>query len=376
MLLTRPILGEREKEVITSIHETHEQLRFMLRDAPPWHGYLHRIAFARNVQASTSIEGHNVSLDDVVAAIDGSTSLEASDADWNAVSNYRDATTYVIQLSDDLHFQYSSPLLMSLHFIMMRHDLSAMPGLVRPGRAVVRSKGGPSVLPDDLDYQDVPNLLLELVGGLNENNDDSPAIVQAGMAHLNMMLIHPFKDGNGRMARGLQTLVLARERTLAPAFSGIEEYLGRNIRAYYEALAEVFSGRSNGEGDARPWIRFVLVAHIRQAATLGRRIRESERLWEAIDEQRQHDGLQKRTMGSMYNAATGLQIRRPDHIRYAEVSERVATSDLKKMVDAGLMRAVGERRGRHYVAANRLRRLRLRTKEEHVPFSDPFEKTT
>ena len=39
-------------------------------------------------------------------------------------------------------------------------------------------------------------------------------------------------------------------------------------------------GQWNPARDARSWIRFVLVAHYRQAHTLGRRIRESERLWE------------------------------------------------------------------------------------------------
>ena len=373
MLLTPPVLGGRETEVIASINETREQLRFMLREEPGWYDFLRRMTFARNVQASTSIEGHNMTLDEVVASIEGSIVPEASQTDWNAVSNYRDATTYMVQLTDDPHFEHSAALLRSLHFMMMKHDLSAMPGLLRPGEVGVRSRGGRGVLPTDLDYQKVPNLLNELVAALNGNSGDDPAIVQGGMAHINMMMIHPFKDGNGRMARALQTLVLARERILAPALSSIEEYLGRNTRAYYQALAEVFSGGSNRKDDVRPWIRFVIVAHFRQSMTLGRRIRESSRLWEAIDERRQHDHLQKRTMGSLYNAAMGQRIQRPDHIRYAEVSERVATSDLKRMVDVGLMRAVGERRGRHYVASNRLRRLRLQIQEESSPIPDPFD---
>ena len=44
----------------------------------------------------------------------------------------------------------------------------------------------------------------------------------------------------------------------------------------------------------------------------------------------------------LYNAAMGFRVRRSDHIDYAEVSERVATSDLKKMVDRGFLTAIGE----------------------------------
>jgi Fic family protein len=69
------------------------------------------------------------------------------------------------------------------------------------------------------------------------------------------------------MARALQTLVLTRERIAAPVFSSIEEYLGRNTQAYYDILAEVGAGSWNPHRNARPWIRFCLTAHYRQAMT-------------------------------------------------------------------------------------------------------------
>ena len=57
------------------------------------------------------------------------------------------------------------------------------------------------------------------------------------------------------------------------------------------------------------------------------------------------------------------------------MSERVATSDLKKLVEVGLLRAVGDRRGRHYVASERLQDLNRRIQEERKPIPDPFEDT-
>jgi Fic family protein len=50
------------------------------------------------------------------------------------------------------------------------------------------------------------------------------------MAHLNLVVIHPFRDGNGRMARALATLVLSRSDIGEPEFSSIEEWLGANTR--------------------------------------------------------------------------------------------------------------------------------------------------
>lgn len=375
MLFSAPSLNDLELEVIASIDETRDRLRFMLREPRRWYGPLRRTAFARNVQASNSIEGHNVSLDDAAAAIDGGVPLEATDEDWDAVHNYWDAMTYVIQLADDPHFAYSEALVRSLHFMMMRHDLTAMPGLYRPGAVFVWSTGEREVVYEGPDPDEVPALIEEMVVELNGDAGAHPTMIRAAMAHLNLVMVHPFKDGNGRMARALQTLVLARERILAPQFSSIEEYLGRNTPAYYDVLGEVGGGKWNPARDARPWIRFVLVAHYRQAHTLGRRIRESERLWEAIDGERLPAGLDERTMGSLYNAAVGLRVRRPDHIDYADVSERVATSDLKKLVEVALLRAVGDRRGRYYVASERLQDLNRRIQEERKPIPDPFEDT-
>ena len=79
-------------------------------------------------------------------------------------------------------------------------------------------------------------------------------MIRAAMAHLNLVMIHPFRDGNGRMARCLQTLVLAREGILSPEFSSIEEYLGRNTQAYYDVLADAGAGHWQPERDARPWV--------------------------------------------------------------------------------------------------------------------------
>src|SRR2546430_8694489 len=96
----------------------------------------------------------------------------------------------------------------------------------------------------------VPSLMKTLVKSLAAQ--DEPPLVAAAMAHLNLVMIHPFKDGNGRMARCLQTLVLARENIVAPVFSSVEEYLGRNTEAYYSVLSDVGRGAWNPSNDARP----------------------------------------------------------------------------------------------------------------------------
>src|SRR5258708_12735627 len=121
----------------------------------------------------------------------------------------------------------------------------------------------------------------ELVEHLNAQSP-CPSMVRAAMGHLSLVMIHPFADGNGRMARCLQTLVLAREGIIDPWFSSIEEHLGKNTQAYYDVLAVVGKGTWSPKSDARPWLHFCLTAHYRQAKTLLRRSKEMRRIWDKL----------------------------------------------------------------------------------------------
>lgn len=73
---------------------------------------------------------------------------------------------------------------------------------------------------------------------------DVPPLVAGAMAHLDLVMVHPFKDGNGRMARATQTLVLAREGILGgparalPALAEAARGL-RLRRSTYRALADI-----------------------------------------------------------------------------------------------------------------------------------------
>lgn len=194
------------------------------------------------------------------------------------------------------------------------------------------------------------------------------------MAHLNLVMIHPFRDGNGRMSRCLQTLVLAREGILPKDFSSIEEYLGANSESYYGVLGEVGGGRWQPTRDATPWVRYCLEAHYIQGASVLRRVQESERMWISINELREERGLPERTMAALFDAALLIRIRNASYRAVLkawdeEISNGVATADLRAMVEGGLLVQKGQKRGTHYEAADPLRSIRSRVREGRKPIS-------
>jgi Fic family protein len=379
MLFGSPEIDDAEAAVLDRIDELRRTLRYQVAGRRRWIGTLRRVSFARALQGSNSIEGYNVTLDDAVAAADNEEPLDAAGETWAAVSGYRDAMTYIVQLADDPYFNYSEDLLRSLHFMMLSYDLSKLPGRWRRGPIYVHNEATGQIVYEGPDASAVPNLMAELTATL-KSATTGPVLVRASMAHLNLVMVHPFRDGNGRMARALQTLVLAREGILAPELCSIEEYLGQNTQAYYDVLSGVGRGTWRPESDARPWVRFSLTAHYRQAQTLLRRVKQAERLWVLLEREVQQERLPERVIPSLFYVSGGRRLRRVTYRSLAaasdlgEISEAMATRDLKALVEADLLVAVGERRGRHYLPTDRLRAIRARTREQRGPeIEDPFE---
>ena len=231
MLFKPAPLGTPELRAIERITQLKETLAYAVGATPGrWQGLLRRSALARAARGSNSIEGYHISVDDAIAVAEGENPLDANAEAIDAVRGYQTAMTYVLQLANDPHFTYSAALLRSLHFMMIQHDLAKNPGRWRPGHIYLHDDEKRKVVYEGPPAEDVPSLITELEADLNDSTEGAPPMVRAAMAHLNLVMIHPFSDGNGRMARCLQTLVLARAGTLAPQFSSIEEYLGNNTR--------------------------------------------------------------------------------------------------------------------------------------------------
>jgi len=328
------------------------------------------MAYARAIHGSNTMEGVNATLDDALAAVDGDLPTNPQDENWLALTGHRDAMDYIIQLSKESSFEHNEGTLLALHFMMMKHELDKNPGRYRPGPVHVTNMSTGQTVYEAPDAELLPSLMREMVASLNERNP-LPILVRGAMAHLNLTMIHPFRDGNGRMARALQTFVLAREGILDPRFSSIEEYVGRNSIAYYAVLGEVGQGAWHPTNDALPWIKFCLTAHYFQARTLLKRLAEAGALWEKLDQETKSRRIPPRTISALMDAATGRRIRNPAYRKESDVSAQVAKRDLKSLVDAGFLIPQGEKRGRTYTATKFLLGLREECKIDR-PIADPF----
>ncbi len=373
MLFKAEKLTQAEKDVIAKIEEARKALKYNLATPRRWRVLLRRNTLARCVRGSNSIEGYNVTAEDAIAAVEGEEPLDADREAWLAVTGYRTAMTFVLQLTKDPNFIYSEGFIRSLHFMMVQHELSKNPGNWRPGTIYVRDEARNEVVYEGPDVEMVPGLIEKLIEYLNDQDDCPHGLVKGAMAHLNLVMIHPFSDGNGRMARCLQTLVLGREGILEPEFSSIEEYLGRNTQDYYNVLARTGEGSWHPKNSTRAWIQFNLTAHFRQATTLVMRTRVMDRLWQELELDLSRHGLPERLVYAVADGAIGYRVRNSSYRNLAELSDIMASRDLKAAVDAGFLIPTGERRGRLYLGSPQVRALFDKLRSEHIKsVPDPF----
>jgi Fic family protein len=363
MIFQTPVLDSDSLAVLSKIDTLKRRVGSVLQQPQRWDGLLRRTMQAKALRGSNTIEGYNVTVDDALAAVEGEEPLDADSTTWAEIVGYRQAMTYVIQLALDPSSRVSCDIVKSLHFMMLQHDLTKSPGQWRPGQIFVKREETGETVYEGPDAGMVPDLMSELCRELNGSSADH-LIVRGAMAHLNLVMIHPFRDGNGRTARCLQTLVLAHGGHISPVFISIEEY--------YKVLAEVGAGSWQPERDAAPWIRFCLKAHFRQVTTVLNRMERVERIWNALELEIKRSGLPERSIMALADAAMGLRVRNPTYRKAADITDGVAGRDLRLLVENGFLEPRGEKRGRYYVAAAPIIKIRADNETRNRMIDDPF----
>jgi hypothetical protein len=354
VLFTTPIPANALGSQLRELDGLRERLGDVTGVAGPWLGHVRRQVRASTMESSLAIEGYHVPAGEGPGIVAGSDIPEPGDTDRMALVSYARAMDHVATMARDPHFRWLDRVILDLHFDACAFQRGRRPGLWRAGPSHVTSLGGgpPAYTCPDADR--VPALMGEVVDWLQHGDLDAHVAVRAAMAHLHVVSVHPFADGNGRISRIVQSLVLARAGLLAPEFSSIEEYLGRNTGDYYRVLHDVQGGSYRPEREAGRWVRFCVAAHIQQARERLDQIAAATARWTALEELVESRGWPDRLVIALEQSLVdGLE--RKAYAAEADISLATATTDLRRLVDAGLVIRQGRTRSTQYVAAEELR---------------------
>ena len=202
---------------------------------------LRRINRIRTIQGSLAIEGNTLSEEQITAILDGKRVLapprEIQEA-RNAIAAYDHLGQWRPASEKDL---------LQAHRIMMGGLVDDAGTYRRRGVGVV---AGDHVVHMAPQASRVPMLMANLLGWLSAS--DAHPLINSSVFHYEFEFIHPFTDGNGRVGRLWQTLVLTHWN---PLFADIpvESLVHEHQAAYYLALQE-----STNQTDSAPFIEFML----------------------------------------------------------------------------------------------------------------------
>ena len=201
----------------------------------------------RTIQASLEIEGNTLSLEQVTAVIEGKRVL----GDPAEIQEVRNAL---------LAYQSMEDWVPSRKIHLLKAHRLLMTGLVdRPGsyrRGSVGIQRGKQIVHVAPPAERVPGLMVELLKWVRVKKEHP--LISSAVFHYELEFIHPFQDGNGRLGRLWQTLILSQWKPVF-AFLPIETVVRDRQSDYYKAL-----GQADKSGASTVFVEFML--HVYQSA--------------------------------------------------------------------------------------------------------------
>lgn len=342
-----PDLSAETLRLLEELDVLRQDIRYRVDVPARWSGALRRVLASEATRSSTGIEGFRVSEEEALAIAAGRPVPDVDERTALAIRDYQAAFDRVVAYGDDEHFTWTRSTIRELHYLVTQSEERARPGRWRRGGVWIT---GPEnrVIYEGPAAEVVPALMDETADWLAE--DSSHPIVRAAMAHFHVASIHPFADGNGRTARIVQSLVLARERILHPAFASIERYLGENTPSYYDALQAAHGSAYDPTTSTAPWLDFAVRAHRSAAERLVATVAEASRRFDFVTELVAAAKLPERAATALDIALMGLEVRRDEYRHEHGVGTAAASHDLTALTRLGWLERRGGGRNVHYVA--------------------------
>ncbi len=317
---------------------------------------LRRAALAESVHYSTAIEGNTLTLEQVEAVLAG-TAVSAPRTQVQEAENYRDAMSFIQSFVEGQDREVTEETIRTIQFLVSKNlSTDYRPGRYRTQSIVVadRLRGIRVFFPPPPER--VGPLMAEFGAWLN-SHQEYPAAVKAALAHLNLVAIHPFADGNGRTARLIETLVMYLGGNRSQELVSLESYYGCNRPAYYAALASTLGPHFSPPSDVTPWLEYNLRSHATQAEATVERANAAGAELHGLANELAPLGLSAEAVGVLRIARRRGRVTNRDYRRFSGRSSQDAISEFNRLVGIGLLARVGRGRSTAYVPSESLIRI-------------------
>ena len=273
ILITPEILG-----LVAEIDEFKGAWRALGTLAPERLSALRHVATIESIGSSTRIEGSKLTDREVERLLSNLAIKSFDSRDEQEVAGYAELMDLVFSSWQDIPFNENH--IKQLHQVLLRHSEKDA-----RHRGQYKTNSNSVAAFDENGIQigivfetatpfDTSRLMAELVSWVND---------ERGKGHLHPLLIiaifvvvfleiHPFQDGNGRLSRGLTTLLLIQAGYAYVPFSSLESVIELNKEAYYLALRQTQGSIRTAEPNWQPWLVFFLQSLAEQVRRLEKKV--------------------------------------------------------------------------------------------------------
>ena len=315
---------------------------------PAWEARFREEAMFRTVHYGTHLEGNELNFSEAVNVLEGK-KVEGRDRDVQEVLNYRQVLKYIDDIKDRREFKISEEDILKIHkFTVERILEKEQSGVYRSSAVVVKNSQTGEISFRPPPAIEVPYLTEEFLRWLNskETRELHP-VIQAAITHYELVRIHPFVDGNGRVARAIATLVMYLQDYDIKRFFSLEEHFDKEPSEYYAALQEV----SKAENDLTPWLTYftnMLDAELLNVRKKVERLSVDMRIKEKLGGKQ--ISLNERQMRIMeYVQKVGYVENRTFRELLPKVSDDTILRDLKVLITEGILKKEGITKSSRYV---------------------------
>ena len=211
-------------------------------------------ALVRTVHYGTHIEGNELNLTQAEKVMMGQ-NVVARERDIQEVINYRKTMEFIAEMRDEMgEMRISEETIKKLHKITVNKILPVENcGEYRKTQVVIKNNQTGQVTFRPPEAAMISEQIEDLLAFIESSqNRDIHSVLESGIVHYELVRIHPFVDGNGRVARALSTLILFVKGYDIRKFFSLEEYFDKNASDYYTALQSV----EKNNGDLTNWLEY------------------------------------------------------------------------------------------------------------------------
>jgi len=265
----------------------------------------------KTIQSSLQIEGNTLTTEQITALIEKKRVVGPKKdvlEVLNAIEVYDELTSYK---------PHSEKVFLKAHAVLMKGLLDPVGKYRNQSVGIVKGDKLEHLAPP---FQNVPYLMKELFGYLKD--DDELTLIKSCVFHYEMEFIHPFLDGNGRIGRLWQTVILLQDFPVFE-FLPFEKLISETQIDYYQSLS-----LSDKLGKSTPFIEYMLGVIDKSLAEL---LNYTQRILKDTDRLE-------------YFLAQGFtDFSRKDYMRvFKDIASATASRDLKKGIEMNLFESSGK----------------------------------